>query len=480
MLADIDSFIKFICVCLFSIDYKAKPKFQGKAPGTAAASPRDSNHSSSPPIRISSPVPFDDEYSIMTGRQDNAPVASVKAENLHKDLQNFQGRDNILRSQEVKSPKRSGSTTKSPRPPMEIYSPRKIISKNGTKVHFVEGNVAKKPSPPPSTTLPVELKSALKRSKSFTADESRGIENIGFDRDAFPLEYQGLIRRAVLDPNSLSCQKLMELVRLICSKAVESVQYASPAAQLCFSIIEKEHDHTFLESLQNCCREWYNERDKLLRSPFLTSVGTTAAGMRRWTAYVSFLTELYLHVKNQHCQMIQPTQSGQLIGPHPNSPMAHLALTLQTLLYECANIILKPPSLNSEGEIGILRKMLSSVGKQLEADCAQRMQQLVINLRDAFINPSINAQIRKTLLELIELHASGWQLDLPQTICREAKTRNEVSLVLAQVTTLEKDLKQQPVRQISHKDIPSDLGLKIEMAIPFAPNRGPQDSPQLS
>ncbi|GFS41867.1 MIF4G domain-containing protein [Nephila pilipes] len=377
---------------------------------------RDSNRSSSPPIRISIPVPFDDEYSIMTGRQDNAPVASVKAENLHKDLQNFQGRDNILRSQEVKSPKRSGSATKSPRPPMEIYSPRKIISKNGTKVHFVEGNVVKKISPPPSTTLPVELKSALKRSKSFTADESRGIENIGFDRDAFPLEYQGLIRRAVLDPNSLSCQKLMELVRLICSKAVESVQYASPAAQLCFSIIEKEHDHTFLESLQNCCREWYNERDKLLRSPFLTSVGTTAAGMRRWTAYVSFLTELYLHVKNQHCQMIQPTPSGQLLGPHPNSPMAHLALTLQTLLYECANIILKPPSLNSEGEIGILRKMLSSVGKQLEADCSQRMQLLVINLRDAFINPSINAQIRKTLLELIELHASGWQLDLPQTM----------------------------------------------------------------
>ncbi|GIX81620.1 MIF4G domain-containing protein [Caerostris darwini] len=376
---------------------------------------------SSPPIRLPSPVPFDDEYSIMTGRQDNAPVASVKAEHLHKDLHNFQGRDNLLRSQEIKSAKRSGPTSKSSRPPMEIYSPRKIISgKNGTKVHFVEGNVIKKSSPPPSNLLPAELKSALKRSKSFTADESRGIENIGFDRDAFPLEYQGLIRRAVLDPNSLSCQKLMELVRLICSKAVENVHYSGPAAQLCFSIIEKEHDHTFLESLQNCCREWYNERDKLLRAPFLTSVGTTAAGMRRWTAYVSFITELYLHVKNQHCQMIQPTQSGnsagQLLGPHPNSPMAHLALTLQTLLYECANIILKPPSLNSEGEIGILRKMLSSVGKQLEADCAQRMQQMVINLRDAFINPSINAQIRKTLLELIELHASGWQLDLPQTL----------------------------------------------------------------
>ncbi|KAF8777041.1 MIF4G domain-containing protein A-like isoform X2 [Argiope bruennichi] len=358
----------------------------------------------------------------MTGRQDNAPVATVKAESIHKDLQNFQGRDNILRSQDMKPSKRSVTSSKSSRPPMEIYSPRKIVGgKNGTKVHFVEGHVTKKSSPPPSNTIPLELKSALKRSKSFTADESpRGIENIGFEKDAFPLEYQGLIRRAVLDPNSLSCQKLMELVRLICCKAVEGVQYAAPAAQLCFSIIEKEHDHTFLESLQNCCREWYNERDKLLRAPFLTSVGTTAAGMRRWTAYVSFITELYLHVKNQHCQMIQPTQSGnltgQLLGPHPNSPMAHLALTLQTLLYECANIILKPPSLNCEGEITILRKMLSSVGKQLEADCSQRMEQLVINLRDAFIYPSINAQIRKTLLELIELHASGWQLDLPQTL----------------------------------------------------------------
>lgn len=383
----------------------------------------------------------------MTGRQDNA---SGKADNLHKDLQNFQIRDNMLRSQEIKSHKRSGLSQKSARPPMEIYSPRnnlkkyamklgttdtfipgnpeisppqlnskEAISKNGTKVHFVEGNVAKKNSPSPPTSLPVELKSALKRSKSFTADESRGIETIGL-RDAFPLEYQGLIRQAVLDPNSLSWQKLMELVRLICSKAVENMLYSAPAAQLCFSIIEKEHDHTFLESLQNCCREWYNERDKLLRSPFLTSVGTTAAGMRRWTAYVSFLTELYLHVKNQHSQIIQPTQGGnspgQLIGPHPNSPMAHLALTLQTLLYECAIIILKPPSLNCEGEIEILRKMLSTVGRQLESDCSQRMQQLVINLRDAFINPSINAQIRKTLLEVIELHASNWQLDLSQTL----------------------------------------------------------------
>ncbi|KAG8185256.1 hypothetical protein JTE90_023870 [Oedothorax gibbosus] len=296
----------------------------------------------------------------MTGREDNAPA---KLETNHKE--NYQGRDNALRSQEIKQHKRSNGVPNKPlRPNMEIYRPRKLLSsKNGVpkEVHFVDSPIPKKPPSPPMG----DLKSALKRSKSFTADEGMGML-AGFDREAFPKEDQGLIRRAVLDPNSLSCQKLMELVRLICKKAIESAQFALPAAQLCFSIIEKEHDHTFLESLQNCCREWYNERDRLLRAPVFSS--QSGSSMRRWTAYVSFLTELYLQLKGQ--QHHQPT------GPYPNSPMAHMALTLQTLLFECANIILRPPSINSEEEVGTLRRMLFSVGTHLQSDTSQRMDNL--------------------------------------------------------------------------------------------------------
>ncbi|GBM46837.1 hypothetical protein AVEN_112186-1 [Araneus ventricosus] len=61
---------------------------------------------------------------------------------------------------------------------------------------------------------------------------------------------------------------------------------------------------------------------------------------------------------------------------------------------------------------------------------------------------------------------------------REAKTRHGVSLVPVHLTTLEEDLKQQLVCQDSPKDVLWDSGLKIELAIPFAPNRDAQDSPQ--
>ncbi|GFW26774.1 uncharacterized protein TNCV_2851641 [Trichonephila clavipes] len=63
---------------------------------------------------------------------------------------------------------------------------------------------------------------------------------------------------------------------------------------------------------------------------------------------------------------------------------------------------------------------------------------------------------------------------------QEAKTRHRVSLVSAHVTTLEEDLKQQPLCQDSTKDVLSDSGLEIELAIPFVPNRDPPDTPQQS
>ena len=58
------------------------------------------------------------------------------------------------------------------------------------------------------------------------------------------------------DPNRVSARTLMELVRQIFTKVVESQRISELAAKFCIHIIERERKETFLESLLNTCQEW--------------------------------------------------------------------------------------------------------------------------------------------------------------------------------------------------------------------------------
>lgn len=373
--------------------------------------------------------------------------------NQHLRQQQFK-EDTVKRQETAKLARRVGFQNKTPKPSMELYRPPSLrmsedfntfnlkqysiagnnghnlvsdchaigmVSANTEMTHKSGGNhrVHFQTSHSPKS---VDLKTMLQRSKSFGGTDLMEVAAVGFERDSFPLEYHGIIKRALHDPNSLPSRQLMEVVRVICSKAVESLQNAQPAAQMCFTIIEKEKGNTFLESLLNSCREWYNEKDKLLRSSVSGTniiVSSNGAGSKRWTAYVSFLMELYLRLKSHHRTVTLAISNAENIGSSTASQTpaaANQTLTLSMLLYECCQIILKPPSLNNVAEIECLRSLLLTIGRQLENDSVQRMQQIIALMRDAFIDPSISTQIRKTLLELVELHASEWQLDLPQTM----------------------------------------------------------------
>ncbi|GFX61434.1 hypothetical protein TNCV_823401 [Trichonephila clavipes] len=59
----------------------------------------------------------------------------------------------------------------------------------------------------------------------------------------------------------------------------------------------------------------------------------------------------------------------------------------------------------------------------------------------------------------------------------EVKIRHDAKLVSAHATTLEENLKQQPVCQDSRKGVLSGSGLQIKLVIPFTLNHNPQDSP---
>lgn len=91
--------------------------------------------------------------------------------------------------------------------------------------------------------------------------------------------------------------QLLQIIRILCNKVLERPNNACIVAKVCLEIHHNQqlnmtqlndHKFLFLESLASCLREWFNERDKLR---------FTTGGARRWTAYILFMMEIYINLK---------------------------------------------------------------------------------------------------------------------------------------------------------------------------------------
>ncbi|XP_059220635.1 uncharacterized protein LOC106081147 isoform X2 [Stomoxys calcitrans] len=245
--------------------------------------------------------------------------------------------------------------------------------------------------------------SPLQRSKSLSSADAltRGIAGLGLglgnevtDIGPFPPEIQALIDTALEDPNKLNSRSLMELTSHFIKRAVEGRRFALPIARLCLNIIAKEQKETFLEALLNTCRQWYQEREKLL----FTIQGMKSPSRARFTAFMAFLTEMFCQLKRRQLQLRTQCEG----APPP--------LVLLTLLSKCCEDCVKPP-VRSLSEIECLFYVLTCIGQDLEMQLPQQLELLLSMIRDAFLNASDSAPaIRRTLLQLIELQASHWQL----------------------------------------------------------------------
>lgn len=240
-------------------------------------------------------------------------------------------------------------------------------------------------APPPS----------LKRSKSLGAADSqnlmsklKSIVKEDIDIKAFSEEDQTNIKLAIEDPNQLPSRTLMDLVKIIMEKAVEGIKYSESIAKLCVVIIEAEKNQTFLESLLNTCQQWYQERDKILR-------GIKAGDGTRFTAFMWFLTELYGLLKRQQLKELQES-----LQP---------ALALLSVLAKCCQACVSLP-IKCLSETECLFFVLTSIGRDLETELPQQLELLLASVRDGFLASAGSANVGRTLLQLIELHASNWQL----------------------------------------------------------------------
>ncbi|XP_021199466.1 CBP80/20-dependent translation initiation factor isoform X1 [Helicoverpa armigera] len=277
----------------------------------------------------------------------------------------------------------------------------------GPRVHFkLQPQQAiipeKKKSPPSSLTngngksiRPQSFTPGLKRSKSLTSADAlaSGMAALGLAADAgdlgnFPPEIQECIDKALEDPNAVCARTLMDAVGHLVSRAVESPRYALPAARRCIAVVERESTETFLESLLNTCQQWYHDRDKLLGS----QVG---GGRPRLMAFLSFLLEMYCQLRRRAIQRRGASaQPGQV---------------LLTLICKCCEDCIRQP-VPSASDTENLFFVLTYIGRDLESVLPGELERLLSAVRDAFLNSAAAPSIRRTLLQLIELHASRWQL----------------------------------------------------------------------
>lgn len=245
----------------------------------------------------------------------------------------------------------------------------------------------------------------LKRSKSMSAADSASLaaklKELALQADApdlgeFAPEIQANVQIACEDPNKLAARTVMELAKHIMERVVEGRKYSLPGAKLCASIIEKERTETFLESLINICQQWYQERDRILRN-------VKAADGSRFTAFMWFLTEMSCQLKRLRLQKLD---SADREPPY---------LVLLALLVRCCQACVRPP-IRSLAEIECLFFVLTSIGKDLEQELPAQLDQLLTSVRDGFLASAALPAVRKTLLQLIELKASNWQLSGPTVL----------------------------------------------------------------
>lgn len=119
---------------------------------------------------------------------------------------------------------------------------------------------------------------------------------------------------------SLSC-RFTELIFFF------SIRYALPTSRFCIAIIAKEQKETYLEALLNNCRQWYQERHKVLGPPQKIKNSSRP----RFTSFMAFLTEMFCQLKRRQLQLRTKCD-----GVPPS-------IVLLTVLSKCCEDCVRPP-----------------------------------------------------------------------------------------------------------------------------------------
>ncbi|XP_075732042.1 MIF4G domain-containing protein B-like [Rhipicephalus microplus] len=225
--------------------------------------------------------------------------------------------------------------------------------------------------------------------------------------DASTKKRISVVHRALSDPDLLTPVEVDRLVRVVFWKAIHDDDSAEPAAKFCARVITAELDGVFIDRLLWTCRVWFKEHDVPLRRSTARAQWKPPPqqeAVNQLTALVVFMAVLLSSIP------------GKGTAAYVGSCHSGHIFCIAALLCDSCKLVLRSPELDHHTKVECLRRALTTAGEAAERGAPARMAALVDCLRDAFLSPDVPEDDRLTLLELIELRASGWKLSPEQQI----------------------------------------------------------------
>ncbi|XP_077551220.1 LOW QUALITY PROTEIN: uncharacterized protein LOC144164833 [Haemaphysalis longicornis] len=231
-----------------------------------------------------------------------------------------------------------------------------------------------------------------------------------------PEPYRLLLLQALEDPESLTPDRVDELVASIFESTLAVPGRAEAGATMCLALLLAQQrkcpwmldECNFVDHVLNACLDWFSKRRAQTLRPVKEAAAAhqqeeTAVSPYCWEAFVLFLAELLTALAGV----------GRGREPGPSAPLGGL-FCLAVLLCDCGQIMLRELAENALHEVLVLRYVLVKAGKTANWYAPTHVQALMSSLRKTFLDLRYSAQVHKVVMEVIELCASGWELDATQ------------------------------------------------------------------
>lgn len=197
-----------------------------------------------------------------------------------------------------------------------------------------------------------------------------------------------ILKLAIEDPNQLSSEKLSNSVQILMEMIVKGTISLETGMRFITCIVDKEKKEAFFVSLIKTCQQLYEDRDRILRGK-KTENGTF------FTNFIRFLIKIYLYFKQTETKQGFKT--------------LELKKVLLAVILKCCQACVSFP-VQCLLEVECLFFVLTSIGSDLEVEFPKNMKQLLVRVRNGFLENSTSAEVRRILLQVIEMSASSWEL----------------------------------------------------------------------